>query len=92
MKYRFTIEKSSVPPLPEHALGVEFDADGDTAAYRWVNDEIINKEENRPLEQGLLSKQGAFGWEPMMGWKRSGWFFTDGREEGFVDNRTAPGS
>lgn len=89
MKYRFTIDEATEPPTkPE----VVFRAKSVERAYRFVVSVIINDERNKALRAGTLYKEGAFGWEVMMIWKRGpGWRFADGHT-GVVDNRIAPGA
>jgi len=94
MKYRLTIEKSLVPPKREYSKWHDFEAKNDAAAYRFVIDEIILKDSNRPLMELLLYRKGwEAPWVEMMIWRRkSGWSFTGGREPNIIDNRKAPGS
>lgn len=93
MKYRLTIEKSLVPPKRKYRKWHDFEAKDDAAAYRWVIDEIISKEANRPLMEMLLYRREGDAWVEMMIWRRkSGWSFTGGREPNIVDNRPAPGA
>lgn len=90
MKYRFSIDESTAKPLKPH---VELEKASDDLAYQYVIQEIINDPANAPLKRGTLWKQGAFGWEALMIWKRGpGWYFPDGRTGGVEDNRIAPGA
>jgi len=89
MRYKFTIDESTVPPTkPE----VVFRAKSVERSYQFVIRVIILDPDNEPLKRGTLYREGAFGWEPMMKWNRkSGWSFMDGRNSNVVDNRIAPG-
>lgn len=89
MRYRFTIDESTEPPTKPEVI---FRAKSVERAYQFVIRVIISDEQNRPLKKGTLYKEGAFGWEVLMIWKRtSGWSFADGRTS-VVDNRNAPGA
>jgi hypothetical protein len=92
MKYRFSLDEATAKPLKPH---VEISVERDELAYQHVIAEILNDPANAPLKRGTLWKQGAFGWEPLMVWKRGpGWSFPDGRagSNGMVDERVAPGA
>lgn len=90
MKYRFSIDEATVEALKPH---VELEMPSDDLAYKYIIDEVINNPENLPLKRGTLWKQGAFGWEALMIWRKgSGWAFPDGRASNIEDNRIAPGA
>jgi len=66
---------------------LEFDAERDEDAYRFVIDEILNRQGGGGALRALLLVQvDPSGRIPLMLWKpETGWSFADGRSAGFID-------
>jgi len=70
--YTFAVLESTVPAKTEK---VRFKAKTNEDAYKWVIENILHDEGNKPLQHGMLYRIVGKKTVPMMGWKRGLEFF-----------------